>query len=900
MAPDAHVSPVMCPRCGGDPRASVGCRECQGAGLSLPSQDGQLVWLAPIDDFSLAFRKTKHRIHVLLHAGLGGVVVVLFSLFVYGLVRLDDADALLSATFWTSGYWFVQAFWAAVFLGSFLVFRLRVFREEVKTLPHWGMRSGVSEVPNEAPAHAHDVSPYFLSSAWQVIEDAYGFAKKVGRTELVPAHLFVAALTSPTGGIFLTRLAMPFEAVKDRLVALLREGQVGTPTRLSREAKEVLLRAYLDARTVGRKHVSAVEIFLAAYAADQGVQDALDAAGFPPAHVQHVAEWLRIQEQLREEHDRFALLARLKPDTAMNRTMTARQTPLLDRFSEDLTHAARRGYIGPMVGRHREREELFRAFESGKSGIVLVGESGVGKTALVEQLARAMVEETVPKILFDKRLVSIKLPELLASGDPAEAPERLLTMLREVGISGNIVLVLEGIEALTGGHGMGPMDLAETLATELDRGSVQVLATTTPEAWTSFLERRSLGGKLAKILVRELPSDEAVQVLMARSGSIEYEQNVFFSYAALERAVFFAGKYLRDVRLPESAIGLMKEAAVLARKAHGDGAFVTGEDVAQVVQEKTQIPVEAVGVDESAKLLALEERLHARVIGQEEAVQAVAAAMRRARAEVRETRRPIANFLFLGPTGVGKTELAKALAAEYFGSEQAMVRLDMSEYQDAASIARMIGAAGDPRGGLLTEAVRKRPFAIVLLDELEKAHPDILTLFLQVMDDGRLTDGVGRTVDFTNVVLIATSNAGTAFIQDRVRSGAPVEQIKTALLEQELKGTFRPEFLNRFDGVIVFTPLALSSVVQIAHLLLAKMEARLAEKGIGFRADASAVEELARAGFDPLFGARPLRRVLQDRIENQLADLLLKKAVARKDTIVLDAGGTLRVEPFHG
>ncbi|HEU0051085.1 MAG TPA: ATP-dependent Clp protease ATP-binding subunit, partial [Patescibacteria group bacterium] len=408
--------------------------------------------------------------------------------------------------------------------------------------------------------------------------------------------------------------------------------------------------------------------------------------------------------------------------------------------------------------------------------------------------------------------------------------------------------------------------------------------------------RRSLGPKFGKVMVQELSPDDSIRVLLAKSGTIEYQNSVFFSYAALEKTVQLAARYIRDARLPESAIQIAKEAAVRARKEHGEGSFVMVDDVASVVHEKTNIPVEAVTQDESAKLLNLEERLHKRVIGQEEAVMAVAQAIRRARAEMREGKRPIANFLFLGPTGVGKTELAKAVAAEYFGSEQAMVRLDMSEYQDASSVARVIGAPGDNRGGLLTEAVRNRPFTIVLLDELEKAHPDILTLFLQVMDDGRLTDGVGRTVDFTNVVLIATSNAGTNFIQDQVKAAVPLEQIKTALLERELKGIFRPEFLNRFDGVIVFKPLTMDDVTQIAWLMVNGIAKRLEEKGIIFRADDAAVEELAQIGFDPLFGARPLRRVIQEKVENGLADLVLRQAVGRRDTVTLLSGAKLAVD----
>ena len=540
-------------------------------------------------------------------------------------------------------------------------------------------------------------------------------------------------------------------------------------------------------------------------------------------------------------------------------------------------------------------EDLLRAIESGSRSVALVGETGVGKSALVEQLARRMVEEDVPLELFDRRLVAVDIAKVIAAGDPGLAAERLITILQEVAVSGNIILVMHGVESLTG-TSSGPLDLSEIFASELDKGNYLAIVTTTPGAWTQYLERRSLGAKLIKVLVREPEPEDALRVLMARSGLIEYQDKVFFSYASLEKAVQLAYRYLHDIAAPEKALNVIREAAVLARKSRGERTYVTAEDVAKVVHDKTAIPVETISQTETQKLLSLEEKLHARVIGQNEAVTAVSQALRRARAELREGKRPIANFLFLGPTGVGKTELSKALAAEYFGSEEAMVRLDMSEYQDQSSIARVIGAPGDQRGGLLTEAIRHKPFAIVLLDELEKAHPDILTLFLQVMDDGRLTDGVGRTTDFTNVMLIATSNAGTPYIQSEVAKATPMEQITTALLERELKGIFRPEFLNRFDGVIVFKPLSMDEVTQIAWLMINGITKRLSEKGIGFEATDAAVAELAAAGFDPMFGARPLRRVIQERVDNGLADLLLRGEVGRKDTILLEQGGTMRVK----
>ncbi|MBM3205069.1 ATP-dependent Clp protease ATP-binding subunit [Candidatus Uhrbacteria bacterium] len=894
---------VVCRVCNGDPRASLHCASCHGSQVSAYSLDGYIVWEPPLNTFAFVFRRLRLMVTTVLHAALAVIVAGCIALFILGIVRSDNLTTLFSSAFWLAGHWYVSMFWFGMLLLCFLIFRLRVYSHEVKTLPHWGdvkhKNTSTQEHENTKisdPNKAQDVSVYFQSAAWVVLEQAHALAEKTGRLEVQPVHVFAAALSSPAGGIFMTRLGMDFEKIKEGLLTRMRAGEVGQPTTPSLEYKKVLLSAYADAMASHRKNVGTIELFLQAFFADQRLQEVFDVAGYPVEHVKHVAEWIRMQELLKEEHDRFVALAALKPKSAMNRAMTARQTPLLNHLSEDLTLLARNGYLAPIVGREQEMEEILRAIESGRRSVILVGENGVGKTALIEAMARRMVEEDVPPELFDRRLVSVHLPQLIAAGDPAMAPDRLLSLLHEVGMSGNIILVLSGIEALVGSGAGGTLDLAEIFGSALDKGLFIAIATTTPLAWTEYLERRSLGPKFVKVSIREMEASEAMPVLLARSGAIEYQNQVFFSYASIEKAVHLAGRYLRESHLPQSALDIAKESAVLARKERGEHTFVSPEDVARVIHDKTNIPVEAVNQDESDKLLNMEARLHKRLIGQEEAVTAVAQAMRRARAEIRESKRPIANFLFLGPTGVGKTECTKALAAEYFGSENAMIRLDMSEYQDQSSITRVIGAPGDQRGGLLTEAIRKNPFSIVLLDELEKAHPDILTLFLQVMDDGRLTDGVGRTIDCTNIVLIATSNAGTSYIQEQVSTGTPLDQIKTALLERELKGTFRPEFLNRFDGIIVFKPLTEDDVTQIAWLMIGSIATRMEQKGVIFKAEDEAVEQLAKLGFDPLFGARPLRRVIQERVENALADLLLKKAVGRRDTVTLMAGGELRVD----
>jgi ATP-dependent Clp protease ATP-binding subunit ClpC len=860
------------------------------------------VWSEPVDDFSIALRKARRAVRTTFHLALLAFGLLTLVLFAWQVSRLTDPSEILAQEFWTAGQWFVTLLWVGLFADCFLVFRLMEYSRESKAIPSWGKTKTELEAHEKAAtaraSFRFEVGPYFSGKALDVVEDAYHIAKSLHRTEITPSTLFASAIASSSGGLFMVRLGLTFDLVKGPLARVLSAESSGRPPiALSRDAKRTLALAYADARQSERKQVTPIEIFRQSFLDSPKIQEMMDQLGYTADHVLQVVEWIRMEEAMREDHERFATLAALKPATAMNRAMTARQTPLLDRFSEDLTLAARNGYLASIVNREKVMDELLRAIESGRKSVALVGETGVGKTAIVEQLARRMVEEDVPPELFDKRLVAVDIAKVIAAGDPTLAAERLSSILEEVALSGNIILVMHGAESLSGTGSGGPMDLSEILASELDKGYYLAIITTTPRAWTQYIERRSLGARLVKVSVPELDVDGTLRVLMAKSGFIEYQSKVFFSYAALEKGATLATRYLHDKATPESALDVIREAATLARKARGERTFVTSEDVAKVIQDKTNIPVEAVTQSETSKLLSLEDQLHGRVIGQDEAVTAVSQALRRARAQLREGKRPIANFLFLGPTGVGKTELSKALAAEYFGSEEAMIRLDMSEYQDASSGARIIGMPGDERGGLLTEAVRQKPFSLILLDELEKAHPNILTLFLQVMDDGRLTDGVGRTIDFTNTMLIMTSNAGTPYIQAEVAKGSPIERIKTGLLEQELKGVFRPEFLNRFDGVIVFKPLTIDDVTQIAWLFVNSIAKRLeSERGISFVADDVAVEELAAAGFDPLFGARPLRRVIQERLDNALADLLLRGEVGRKDTITLQPGSKLIVK----
>jgi len=442
----------------------------------------------------------------------------------------------------------------------------------------------------------------------------------------------------------------------------------------------------------------------------------------------------------------------------------------------------------------------------------------------------------------------------------------------------------------------GELDISEILANALKAKSFLLIATSVPKEYHRLIEGQALGETLQKIDIEEPDKNINIQILEAHAAFVESKEQVYFSYRAIERIIDLSKRYIHDRFFPEKAVNLLKEVAIMVKRARGKKNIINSEDVAELIAQKLKIPVTKITQEESKALLGLEDRIHQRLINQNEAVNAVSAALRRARTELRNKKRPIVNLLFLGPTGVGKTELAKTVAEVYFGDEDRMIRIDMSEYQDSSSIDRLLGIATENKGGYLTEAVRRNPYSLLLLDEIEKANSDILNIFLQVMEDGRLTDALGRTIDFTNIILIGTSNAGTEFIQEGLRKNMSIQDIKEILLQEKLKPYFRPEFLNRFDGLIVFKTLGKTEIQEIAKLLLNKLSKQLEIKGITFRATEEAIEELAEAGFDPAFGARPLRRVIQERVNNLLADFLLTGKVSRRDMVILEKGGNLRVE----
>lgn len=743
-----------------------------------------------------------------------------------------------------------------------------------------------------------DVSGAFVDPAHRAIEGAWSLAERLQHTSVEPLHLFAALFALHDTQVVFGRLGISSKGLSERVTrALSRFPQGSVPPVVQGAFVGTLLRAYQEA-VLGAKPVVDVPELIVAVGHDRVVGEILADLAVDEQKLRNVVAWISITRQLSRGYQHWRRQARFRGKGGMNRAFTAIATPMLDQFSRDLTQLARVGSLAHCIGRDREFEEVFRVFESGRANPLLVGLPGVGKTSIINGLAYRMVADDVPVVLQDKRLVSLSVASLVGNaGRQGELEERFNILLSEIARSGNIVLYIDNVQNLAGltTEGSSRLDLAEMLAQALGHNAFPCIATTNPLDEHRYVERSSLQSVFQRVPVNEVDTNGGIQILEGKAGAIEFKQGVLFSYDALEKAVTLSQRYIHDRYLPEKAVGLAEEAAVYVHKTRGKGSVVTAEDVAAIVAERTSIPVTQVTQAETEKLLKLEERIHERVIGQDEAVKAVSASLRRARAELRDAKRPIANFLFLGPTGVGKTELAKAVAEVYFGDEKSMIRLDMSEYQVQSSLGRLIGTP-DGEGGYLTEAVRKNPFTLLLLDELEKAHPDILNVFLQVMDDGRLTDSTGRTVDFTNVILIATSNAGTSTIQAGINAGEKLESIKQRLVSQELAQYFRPEFLNRFDGIIVFTPLDFPQVIAITKLMLAQLGVILKEKGVQLRVSEAAIMELAQTGFDPQFGARPLRRAIQEHVDNALANALLTGQLARRDVAVLEAGGKVRVE----
>lgn len=651
------------------------------------------------------------------------------------------------------------------------------------------------------------------------------------------------------------------------------------------------------------------------------------------------------------------------------------QTPTLDKLARDMTQMARDGKLDPVIGRDNELRRVEQILSRRtKNNPVLIGEPGVGKTAIAEELARRMANNEVPEDLAQKRLMMLDMGSLVAGTKyRGEFEDRLKKVIDEIQKDGHVILFIDELHTLIGAGGAeGAIDASNILKPALARGDLQTIGATTLDEYQKYIESdAALERRFATVQIEEPTENIALQILNGLRPKYEEHHHVKIDDDALKQAVKLSSRYITDRYLPDKAIDLIDEASSMVRidaeekgnhqpslttrlvqlrqqkeaaienqdfdqaanlrqeeltlkakvdeqqkKAEKQSAqrklHTTGEDVAKIVAEWTGVPLTQLKKSESERLVNLEKVLHNRVIGQNEAVSVVAKAIRRARSGLKDPQRPIGSFMFLGPTGVGKTELAKALAAAMFGSEDNMIRIDMSEYMEKYSTSRLIGAApgyvGYDEGGQLTEKVRQHPYSVVLLDEAEKAHPDVFNLLLQVLDDGYLTDAKGRKVDFRNTIIIMTSNLGATQLQDEKEVGFGARDVSqdyqamASAIRQQLKLHFRPEFLNRIDETIIFHSLQKDELHQIVKLMVAQLRARFAEQGINLKVTPAAIDVVATKGYNPAYGARPLRRALQDLIEDPLSTALLSGNVKTGDNVVVGAHQgkiTLKVKNDH-
>ncbi len=799
--------------------------------------------------------------------------------------------------------------------------------------------------------------------AQELFRDAAELLERFKHNQLDVEHLFYAlAEKEGVGRELLQEIGLPLPGLlKDLQILLERKPQISTTVGqqiyLTPRLDSLVKSAEMEAERL-RDEFIGVEHLLIAISRDTNAQlrRVLDKYGLTPEAIYAALQKVRGAQRVtdREAESRYQIL---------------------ERYSVNLTQLARTGKLDPVIGRGREIRRVAQILSRRKkNNPVLIGDPGVGKTAIVEGLAQRIVKGDVPETLKEKEIIQLDLAAMVAGSKfRGEFEERLKAAMNEIeAAKGRFIVFIDEIHTIVGAGGAeGAIDASNILKPALARGTFQVIGATTLDEYREYIETDpALERRFQKVLIEEPSLEETLEILKGLRPKFEQHHQLKITDEALRAAALLAQRYITDRFLPDKAVDLMDEAAskiridktfapqleelnvrIRALEEEREGVpqrertrldekleqlraererlkkeweekrrrtEVTAEDIAEVVSLWTGIPVERMFVEERRKLAHLEEELHQRVVDQEEAVRAISAAVRRARAGLKDPKRPIGSFLFLGPTGVGKTELSKALAWVLFNDENALLRIDMSEYMEKHSVARLIGAppgyVGYEEGGQLTEAVRRRPYRVILFDEIEKAHREVFNTLLQVLDEGRLTDGQGRTVDFKNTLILMTSNLGSEHFghdhrigfaangeaeQRPAKKALPFEQVRAQVLD-EVRRFFRPEFINRLDGIIVFRPLAQEHIRQIVDLKLAELHRRLEEQDIELVVSDEAKELLAEKGYDPLYGARPLVRVIREELENELANRIVGGELAEGDSVQVDVEGErliLRVAP---
>ena len=785
----------------------------------------------------------------------------------------------------------------------------------------------------------------FTQKANTALNAAIEYAENLGHTYIGSEHLLLGLLSSE-GSVAYTALTARNITADNVETAVRNSVGIGTPTVLSPNdftprSKNIIETAVTIARSLGHGYVG-TEHLLIAILRDSScyAMDILDAMNVSAADVaEEITKSVNVSQNDASPKSK---------EQSKGKT----ETPTLDQFGRDLTAIARQGKIDPVIGRQKEIERVIQILcRRTKNNPCLIGEPGVGKTAIAEGLALKIASGEVPEILKDKRIVALDLTGMVAGTKyRGDFEERIKSAIDEVSKAGNIILFIDEVHTLIGaGAAEGAVDAANILKPALARGEMQVIGATTIEEYRKNIEKDSaLERRFQSVLVGEPSREEAVEILKGIRDKYEAHHKVKITDEAIEAAVKMSSRYIGDRFLPDKAIDLIDEAASKVRlraytppedireleekikrineekasavnsqnfeqaaalrdeekevKAHLENAkegwkkqnsetngVVTPDEIAAIVSEWTHIPVVQLTEEESQRLLHMEEELHRRIVGQDQAVSAVAKAIRRGRVGLKDPNRPTGSFIFLGPTGVGKTELCKTLAATLFGDESAMIRLDMSEFMEKHTVSKLVGSppgyVGYDEGGQLTEKVRRKPYSVVLFDEIEKAHPDVFNMLLQILDDGVLTDSQGRKVDFKNCIIIMTSNVGAKLITNAGNAALGFKgeegngtmsqsDIKDAVMG-ELKKCFRPEFLNRVDDIIVFEQLNKDDIKEIARRMLKTLKNRVHDMGIELSFDDSAIEKIADEGFDPVYGARPLRRAIQSEIEDKLSEEML-------------------------